>query len=281
METQKKNKKNHSYHLKRRTVKTFQYLFSVMMALSMAFPFYWMIVTAMKTPQELSIFPPKLLPESFNVENFIEVLSTGPFLTYMKNSVSYALLETALTLLIAILAAYGFYISKSKFKKTIMLLLMLVNVIPFEVVMIFNYKSIIEWNLYDSLWALILPFVCNFTYVFIIYNAFEDIPRSLYYSAKIDKTSNLKFLLKIAVPYVRSTIVFVGLMNVVGAWNSFIWPLLVTTTETTRTLPIGIYSFIPENGSKTELVMAMSVLSQLPMTLLFLCFQKYMRKGIW
>lgn len=273
----RKNKLNRQVY-RRNTSRMIQYTFAIIMAISMAFPFYWMIVTAMKTPQELSVFPPKLLPENFNIDNFIEVVERRAFLTYMKNSIIYSVLETALLLIITIFAAYGFHMMQSRFKKTIFLFLLLTGAIPFEVVMIFNYKLIIDWGLHNNLWALILPFVCNFSDVFVLYSAFNGIPKSLYYSAKLDKSSNANYLFRIALPYVRPTIIFICLMNMVGAWNSFLWPLLVTSSDAKRTLPIGIYSFIPENGSKTELVMAMSILSQIPMVLMYFLFQKHIKR---
>jgi len=225
------------------------------------------------------MFPPTLWPQEFEFNNFAVVMQSTPFLTYLRNSIFYAIFETVLVLLVSLLSAYGFFLVKNKAKMSIILLMLLVDAVPFEVVMIYNFRSIINWSMHNSIWALILPFVCNFSYVFILYNAFEKIPKSLYYSARLDRTSNIKYLFKIAIPYIKSTVIFVCLINLVGAWNSFLWPLLVTSSDSSRTLPIGIYSFVPENGSKTELVMAMSVLSQLPLIILFFIFQKYFLNG--
>ena len=250
------------------------YIILTVLSLTMIFPFYWMVVTAMKTPEELSVYPPSLLPKSLNLSNFKRVLSETEFLTYFLNSLFCAVTNTILVVIVTVLSAYGFYRFSIKGKKYIIHLLMLTNAIPFEIVMILNYRMMISWNLYDNLWALIIPFICNFSFVYILYDAFCSIPKSLVYASIIDKSSHLKFIRHVAIPHAKTALIYIIIINIVGSWNSFVWPMMITNTSSSRTLPLGTYIYMPEYGSRTELVMAMSVFSEIPMALLFILFQK-------
>jgi multiple sugar transport system permease protein len=248
-------------------------------AAAMLFPFYWMIVTSFKTVPELSVYPPTWLPDAFQFDNYRRVLQSSSLGTYFVNSLLVAFVETLVVLIITTLTAYGLYRFHFKGKRVLFLVLLLLNALPFEVVMMFNYRVMIKMGLNDTLVALILPFCCNFFYVYIMYNAFKSIPASVYIAACLDKASDLKFLFRIALPIVRPSLVFVCIMNVVGSWNSFVWPLLITNSVETRTLPFGIYTYMTEIGSHNELVMAMSVLSQLPMIVLFIVLRKNFVNG--
>lgn len=248
-------------------------------AVIMLFPFYWMIITSFKTTQELSVYPPTLLPEAFQLGNYETVLKNSALATYFVNSTLVAVAETVIVVVITTLTAYGLYRFRFRGKKLLFFCLLLLNALPFEVVMMFNYRMMIKMGLNDTLVALILPFCCNFFYVYILYNAFQTIPQSVYVAACLDKASDLKFLFRIALPIVRPTLVFICIMNVVGCWNSFVWPLLITNSVESRTLPFGIYTYMSEIGAHNELIMAMSVLSQLPMIILFIALRKYFVNG--
>ena len=181
--------------------------------------------------------------------------------------------------IVSILAAYAFYKYNFKGKKLLFIFMLVVNMLPFEVVMVFNYKMMINWGLNNTLTALILPFIGNFFYVYILYNAFCSIPKSVYSAAKMDGCSDWKFLWKVALPTIRATIIFVCIMNVVGAWNSFTWPMLITNTVESRTLPFGIYTYMGEIGAHNELIMAMTLISQIPVIILFIFLRKYFVNG--
>lgn len=256
-----------------------KYLLLIVTSIVMLFPFYWMVVTSFKTVQELSIYPPTWLPEAFQFENYEKVLQSSSLTIYFVNSLLVAVVETVIVVIITTLTAYGLYRFNFKGKRVLFFSLLLLNALPFEVVMMFNYQMMITAGLNDTLVALILPFCCNFFYVYILYNAFKSIPTSIYIAACLDKSTDFKYLFKIALPIVRPTLIFICIMNVVGSWNSFVWPLLITNSVETRTLPFGIYTYMTEIGSHNELVMAMSVLSQLPMIILFIALRKYFVNG--
>lgn len=255
------------------------YLILLVTAAIMIFPFYWMVVTSFKTGVELSVYPPRLLPQKFYLGNYQTVLSSGTFPIYFRNSVICAVAETLLMLVVTVFSAYGFYRLPGKKGGWMTVLLWMTNIVPFEIVMVFQYRMMISWGLNDTLTGLILPFLFNFTYVYIFYQAFRSIPNSLCYAAYTDKTTSLKFLFRIALPYIKPTVVFVCMLNVINCWNSFLWPLMMTNSVASRTLPLGLYAYIPEDGSRTELLMAMSVLMQLPPVVMFLVLQKHLLRG--
>lgn len=248
-------------------------------ASAMLFPFFWMLMTAMKTRQELVVYPPSLFPDTLNLANFITVLEHSSLGIYFMNSTIVAVVQTLLVLVITTLTAYGFYRYRFAGKKLLFYGLLLLNVLPFEVVMLFNYRMMVQMGLNNTLIALVIPFCFKFFYVYILYNAFCAIPKSLYIAACLDRASDLKFLFRIALPIVRPTIVYISIMNVVSSWNSFIWPLLITNSVETRTLPFGIYTYMSETGSDQGLIMAFSALSQFPLVIMLIVLRKHFVNG--
>ena len=152
--------------------------------------------------------------------------------------------------------------------------------LPFEMLVITNYTTIIRLNLNDSLPALIIPFISSIFYTYIMRNFFASIPDSLYWSARVDGCSNWRYLWKVMVPIGRPSLVTVVLLNALASWNSFMWPLLVIKTTKNRTLPFGLYAFTTEAGSQQELIMSASTVVVLPMILLFLFARKQILRGV-
>lgn len=256
-----------------------KYLCLCAASLASLFPFWWMLATSLKTQAELSVYPPTVLPESLYLGNYSIVLKNSSLGIYFVNSTVVAVVQTVIVVLTTTLAAYGFYRYHFHGKKLLFNTLLLLNVLPFEVVMVFNYRMMIQMGLNNTLIALIIPFCSKFFYVYILYNALRAIPQSVYIASCLDRASDLKFLFRIALPTVRPTIVYICIMNVVSSWNSFVWPLLITNSEETRTLPFGIYTYMSEIGSNNALIMAMSVLSQLPMAIMLIVLRKYFVNG--
>ena len=248
-------------------------------AVVMLFPFFWMLMTAMKTRQELAVYPPALFPETLNLNNFVTVLEHSSLGIYFLNSAIVAVVQTVIVVFITTITAYGFYRYRFAGKKALFYVLLMLNVLPFAVVMLFNYRMMIQMGLNNTLIALVIPFCFKFFYVYILYNAFCSIPQSLYIAACLDKASDMKFLFRIALPVVRPTIVYISIMNIVSSWNSFIWPLLITNSVETRTLPFGIYTYMSETGSDQSLVMAFSALSQFPLVIMLIALRKQFVNG--
>jgi multiple sugar transport system permease protein len=249
-------------------------------ALIMVFPFYWMFVSAFKTVQEINKFPPLWLPGAFRLDNFIAAFRMAPFATYFLNSVLVTLACVLCTAFTTILGAFAFSRLKFPGREILFSLLLSMMMVPFEMLIITNYTTIIKIGLNDTVPALIVPFTSSIFYTYILRNFFRTVPDSLYYSARVDGAGNWRYLWRVLVPMARPSLVTIMLLNALVAWNSFMWPLMVIKSTPNRTLPFGLYAFTTEAGSSTELLMAASTVVVLPMILLFLFARKYIISGV-
>lgn len=257
------------------------YLVLTLGALIMVFPFVYMITTALKTPAELTAFPPVWIPKNiFNLENFKLALSEAPFGRYFINSIIVTVCCVVITGFTTIVGAFAFSRLKFPFRDLIFSLMLALMMVPFEMLIITNYQTIAKLRLIDTLVALIIPFTSSIFYTYILRNFFLSIPDSLYYSARIDGASNWKYLWRVMVPIAKPSIFTIMLLNAINCWNSFIWTMLVINNDLKRTLPLGIYKFSGEGGADFELVMAGSTLIILPMIILFLFTRKYIVSGV-
>ena len=257
------------------------YLCLIIGAIIMVFPFYWMLVSALKTTAEFNSYPPTWVPENwFNMENFKTAFSKAPFVTYFMNSVIVTIACVIVTGFTTFLAAFAFSRLKFKGRDVIFSLLLSLMMVPFEMLVITNYETVTRLQMGDSLIVLIIPFISSIFYTYILRNFFLSIPDSLYYSARIDGASNWKYLWRIMVPIAKPSLVTIMLLNAISCWNSFLWTLLVINSDDFRTLPIGLYAFMTEGGSDFKLQMAASTFTVLPMIILFLFTRKYIVNGV-
>ena len=151
---------------------------------------------------------------------------------------------------------------------------------PFEMLIITNYTTVVNLKIYDTLYALILPFTSSIFYTYILKNFFDSISDSLYWSARIDGSSNWRFLWKVMVPMARPSLMTIILLNGLASWNSFMWPMYVIVSKENRTLPWGLQVFTTEAGSYPELLMAASSVVVFPVVILFLFARKYIVRGV-
>ena len=272
---------NHGYVMKRVLGQVFLYLLLVVGAVIMVFPFYWMITSALKTRLEVSLFPPRFAPSQWlNFENFRLAFNTAPFARYFVNSVIVCFFSVLIVTTTTILASFAFSRLKFPGRELIFSALLSMMMLPFEMLVITNYSTIIQIGLNDTLGALIVPFISSIFYTYIMRNFFMSIPDSLYWSARVDGCSNWRYLWKIMVPIARPSLVTVILLNALASWNSFMWPLLVIKSTANRTLPFGLYAFTTEGGTYQELIMAASTVTVLPMIILFLFARKQILRGV-
>ncbi len=270
-----------SYQLNTATARGLRYLLLSVGAVMMIFPFYWMISSAFKTSAEMNIFPPTMAPGNWrNFNNFVVAFETAPFARYFINSVITCLSSVALTTATTILGAFAFSRLKFPGRELIFSLLLSMMMVPFEMLVITNYTTIVKVGLNDTLYALILPFTSSIFYTYILRNFFQSIPDGLYWSARVDGCSNWRYLWKVMVPIARPSLVTIVLLNAMASWNSFMWPLLVIKQDLRRTLPFGLYTFTTEVGANNELLMAASSVVVLPMILLFLFARKQIVNGV-
>ena len=256
------------------------YIFLILGSLLMIFPFIWMILTSFKTHAEAIMFPPKFLPASFSFVNYREAFSMAPFGKYFINSVIVMVLSVLTTTTTTILGAFAF--SKMKFpgRSLIFSILLSLMMIPFEMLIITNYTTIVKLKLYNTIPALVMPFISSIFYTYILKNFFDTISDSLYYSARIDGASNWMYLWRIMVPIAKPSLFTIILLNALSSWNSFMWPLYVTSDAKSRTLPYGLQVFTTEAASYSEYLMAASTIVVLPMIILFILTRRYIVNGV-
>ncbi|MEA5018352.1 MAG: carbohydrate ABC transporter permease [Erysipelotrichaceae bacterium] len=246
----------------------------------MIFPFLWMILSSLKTQVEVSTIPPTLLPSRVTFENYLFALKTAPFARYFLNSLIVTVACVAITMFTTILAAFAFSRLRFPGRDIVFAALIAMMMIPFEMLIITNYTTIARWGLMDNLIALIIPFTASIFYTYILRNFFLSIPDSLYYSAKVDGSSDWKYLWWVMVPIAKPTIITIALLNTIAAWNSFLWTVLVINSTSNRTLPFGVFVFIAEGGVRYERLMAAATIVVLPMIFLFLFARKYIVAGV-
>ena len=260
--------------------KFFLYLFLILGAVIMVFPFYWMITGAFKTSIEIQMIPPIWLPTHFNLDNFKEALRMAPFARYFLNSLIAMVSCVTLCTFTTILGAFAF--SKLNFpgRHIIFGLLLGLMMVPFEMIVITNYRTIIDLGIYNTILALIVPFTSSIFYMYILKGFFDSVPDSLYQAARVDGCSNWKYLWRVLVPIAKPSLVTIILLNAIASWNSFLWPMLAVSDRELRTLPFGLYAFASEGGARTELMMAASTMIVIPMIILFLFARKQIVNGV-
>lgn len=243
-------------------------------------PFYWMISSSLKDASEIIMMPPKLFPSVLRFDNYRKALQAAPFGAYFINTVFVTAVSTLLTITTTILAAYAFSRLKFPGRDVIFAILLATLMIPGEMLIITNYVTISRFGWMDSRTALIVPWIANVFYIYFMKQFFMQMPDALYYAAKVDACSDWRYLWKILVPNNRHAIATVGILNAIGCWNAFLWPLIVTNSETKRVLSIGLVRFQTEAGTQYELLMAASAILVLPIVILYLILRNYVISGV-
>ena len=265
---------------KDKTMKILVYILIVLGALSMLLPFFWMISTSLKTPGEAVAMPPVWIPKIFRIENFKNALSMAPFGRYFMNSLLVTTISAVGELLTTILAAYAFARLEFYGKNVLFVLLISTMMVPGELSTIPNFVTLSNWGLINTYASLFLPFLANIFSIYILKEAFESVPDEIYYAAKVDGCSDWRYLWTVLVPLSKSSIVSILILGIIGSWNSFMWPLIVTTEQSMRTLPVGLQAFTTETGTQFELLMAASTIVVIPMVIIYLFLQKYIIEGL-
>ena len=196
------------------------------------------------------------------------------------NSVVVSLTTTVGQLVTSILAAFAFAKLNFSGKKVLFTILLATMMVPGEMLIIPNFVTLSEMHLVNTYGALIVPWLASFFSVFTLRQSFASVPDQLYYAARLDGASDWQFLWRVLVPNAKSTITAIGLLQIIGSWNSFMWPLIVTNTEGMRTLPVGLQAFSSDSGVQYPELMAASTFVILPMVIMYLLLNKYVVAGI-
>ena len=261
--------------------KFFIYFFLILGSLIMLFPFYWMLSSAAKTYAEYASFPPRWWPNNwFNFQNYIDAFTSANFVTYFKNSFIVVIASVAVNSFTTILAAFAFSRLRYFGREAAFTALLSFMMVPFEMLVITNFKTVVKMGIVNSLWVLFLPFTTSIFYTYILKNFFDTIPDSLYYSAKIDGASNWKYLWRVMIPIARPSLFTIILLNTIASWNSYLWTQLTIFSDKYRTVPLGLAAFMTDAGSNPQLQLAAAAVTVLPMIVLFLCFRKYIVNGV-
>ena len=246
----------------------------------MIFPFYWMFLSAFKTPAEVNSTPPTWIPKTFNFDNFVYAFKKAPFTRYFLNSIVVTAAVVVLTMFVTILAAFAFSRLKFPGRDILFSFTITLMMVPFEMIVITNYATIAKLDLIDNLIGLIIPFTSSIFYTYILRNFFLSIPDSLYYSARVDGASNWKYLWRVMVPIAKPALFTIALLNAILSWNAFFWPYLIINSSKNRTLPLGLYAFITDGGVRYEKLMAAATIVVIPIIILFLFTRKNIISGV-
>ncbi len=264
--------------------KVIVYTFLVLMALVVLFPFYWMINTALKSLDEIDLPVQTLFPNNIMWSNFYDAMNTGTFSTQLTNTVIVGLLGTLGTVVITVLSAFAFARLEFKGKNAVFGLLLGTMMIPGEMLVITNFITVSNvFSLQDTLAALIIPFMVSVFYIFLLRQNFKQIPNELYYAAKVDGTSDLKYLRKVMIPLAKSTIITISILNLMGAWNSYVWPSLVNTVPEKRLISNWLRTaFVVNDEGRTmyNLQMAAALIVTFPVLLVYIFLRKYIMQSV-
>ncbi|MCQ3034995.1 MAG: carbohydrate ABC transporter permease [Bacilli bacterium] len=266
------------------------YLFILIMALIVVFPFYWMIITSLKQNNEIQASTQTFFPNVVMWANYIHVLEVFDFTQYMMNTIVVAIFSTAGTLLTTIFGAFAFARLKFKGRDTVFAVLLMTMMIPGEMMVISNYITVASFGWVqdqtrlEAYLCMIVPFWISVFYIYLLKENFRQIPNELYLAAKVDGKSDWSFLWKVMVPLAAPTLISITILKFMGTWNSYVWPNLVTNNVDYRLISNGLRggAFVDVDTGATEYgyQMAATVLVTTPLFLLFVFFRKYIMKGV-
>ena len=264
-------------------LKAIIYIFLGVWAIIVLFPFYWMILTSLKSYGTYNgEYIPKFFVSNPTLENYTQAFTAVPLARYFLNTLIFTVVTTALMLIGVVLAAYAFARLDFKGKNFTFTAFLSLMMIPNELVIITNFVTITNLGLRNTFTGLILPSVTSVFYIYLLKENFQQIPDSLYKAAKVDGTSDLKYLFKVMIPICKPTIVTVIILKVIECWNAYVWPRLITDNEMYFLVSNGIQT-IRESGFGRENVPAMMaavVLISIPLIVLFLIFHKKIMEGV-
>lgn len=259
------------------------YFFLVLWAVVVLFPFYWMVLTSVKSYSAYnSEYIPKFFTLSPTLQNYVDAFTTVPLGKYFMNTVIFTIVTTGVMLVVITLAAFAFARLEFRGKNIVFVIFLSLMMIPNELVIITNFVTITNLDMRNTFAGLILPSITSVFYIYLLKENFEQIPDGLYYAAKVDGTSDLKYLLKVMIPISKPTLITITILKVIECWNSYVWPRLITDDENYYLVSNGIQE-IRENGFGRENIPAMMaavVVISVPLIVLFLIFRKKVMAGV-
>ena len=258
------------------------YLFLMVMALIVLFPFYWMLISSVKTLAEYRLSTPTFWPNQIVLSNYLDAFTTANLGTLFMNTMYVGLVSTILSLIITILTAFAFARLEFKGKNALFAALLATMMIPGELFTITNYATVTQFGWINTYTVLIVPFLVSVFYIYLLRQNFLQIPNELYLAAKVDGTSDIKYLWKVMVPLALPTLISITILKMMGAWNSYIWPRLVANDEAHRMITNGLRNAFTETSGDVNypVQMAAVALVSAPLFLVFIFLRKYIMSGV-
>ena len=265
-------------------VQVMLYTFLGIMAVIVIFPFYWMIISSLKTMDEYRLSTPTLVPHYFDWMNFVEVFTNDDLLLgrLFANTLYVGIVSTILSLVITVLSAFAFARLEFKGKNALFAALLATMMIPGELFTITNYQTVNTFGWMKTFTVLIVPFLVSVFYVYLLKQNFMQVPNELYLAAKVDGTSDIKYLWKVMIPLALPTIISITILKMMGSWNSYMWPRLVANDEAHRLITNGLRTAFTNAEGVTDVPLQMAAVAVVstPLFLVFVFLRKYIMKGV-
>ena len=258
------------------------YVFLFAIAVIVIFPFYYMIISSLKDLAEYKRSVPTLWPETIHISNYKEAFETANLGTLFKNTLYVGVVSTILSLVITVISAFAFARLEFKGKNVLFAGLLATMMIPGELFTITNYITVNEFGWMNTYKVLIIPFLVSVFYIYLLKQNFMQIPNELYLAAKVDGTSDLKYLWKVMIPLALPTLISITILKMMGAWNSYVWPRLVANDEAHRMITNGLRNAFTATDGQTNYPVQMAAVAivSAPLFLVFIFLRKYIMKGV-
>lgn len=258
------------------------YIFLFIMALIVLFPFYWMVNSSLKTLEEYKWSSPSFWPHTIMFTNYVDAYNTANLGILFINTLYVGLVSTILSLIITVITAFAFARLEFKGKNTLFAALLATMMIPGELFTITNYALVAQLKWISTFSALIIPFLVSVFYIYLLRQNFMQIPNELYLAAKVDGTSDMKYLMKVMVPLSLPTLISITILKMMGAWNSYVWPNLVASDKSHMLITNGLRNSFTDAAGDVNYPrqMAAVALVSLPLFLVFVFLRKYIMKGV-
>ena len=264
-------------------IKFITYFFLILMALIVLFPFYWMIISSLKTQGEYRSTVPTFIPKQIVFRNYLDAFTTGSLGKLFMNTLYVGVVSTLLSLVITVLSAFAFARLEFKGKNVLFGALLATMMIPGELFTITNYVTVVnvlQWQ--NTFTALIVPFLVSVFYIYLLKQNFMQIPNELYLAAKVDGTSDLKYLWKVMIPLALPTLISITILKMMGAWNTYIWPNLVAKHQDYHLITNGLRNAFADSSGNVNYPVQMAAVAivSAPLFLVFVFLRKYIMSGV-
>ncbi|MBE6669655.1 MAG: carbohydrate ABC transporter permease [Ruminococcaceae bacterium] len=258
------------------------YAFLILMAIIIIFPFYWMLISSVKSLEEYKQTIPSLFPKEILWSNYVEAFNQASLGRLFMNTLYVGIVSTLLSLVITVLSAFAFARLEFKGKNALFAALLATMMIPGELFTITNYATVNSFGWMESFEVLIIPFLVSVFYIYLLRQNFMQIPNELYLAAKVDGTGDLKYLWKVMIPLALPTLISITILKMMGAWNSYVWPRLVANDEAHRLITNGLRNAFTESTGDVNIPVQMAAVAivSFPLFLVFVFLRKYIMKGV-